>query len=207
MSDKGEAFLELLRDSIIEGRFSDARDLIDETVNRGIKPEELIETTIKPALEMLGEMFERGEVYLPTLVSASKLLDGLICDSSADPDDAPTIIMGTVSSDIHEIGKNICVSMARCHGYRVEDLGNDVPSEKFISSAIKKEATAIAVSSTMKSTLKYQDEITVLASERDIPVLVGGASCSEKWCNRIGAAGYSQDCVSFVSLLDKVSGS
>ena len=207
MSDKGEAFLELLHNAIIEGRFSDARDILDETVNRGVDPEELIETVIEPALELLGDMFEKGEVYLPTLVSASNLLNGLICDDDAASKDAPVVVMGTVSSDIHEIGKNICVSMARCHGYHVEDLGNDVPSEKFISSAVKNEANAIAVSSTMKSTLKYQDEITVLASERDIPVLVGGASCSEKWCERIGAAGYSHDCVSFVSLLDKISGS
>ena len=192
-----------LMESILEGDVQRAESLIDQLQRSGCDPMQIVTDAIKPAMEELGRRFERGEVFLPTIISASMLFADFNKNAAASEylSDAPTIIMGTVSTDIHEIGKNICASMARIRGYNVMDLGCDVPSEKFISQAVKHGSGTVAVSSTMKSSLKYQQEIVELAAAWDLSVLVGGASCSPEWCGRIGAAGYSRDCVEFVQVL------
>ena len=196
--------LDSITNAIVEGNYARASSLIDKALDEGVDAVELINNCLKPSLEKLGEGFERGEVYLPTLVSAVQLLDHVSdrCGQSCT-EGGPTMVIGTVSNDIHEIGKNICASMARVKGFNVRDLGCDVPSRDFVNTAVKTNSKVIAVSSTMKSTQKYQKEVVELAAESGIPVLVGGASCTPTWAETIRAAGYSHDSVEFVNLLNK----
>ena len=190
--------------AIAEGRFDDASAMVADALGSGADREWLVNDVLRPAAEELGRLFEKGEVYLPAMVSASRVLGDLLNDSPVDGDNTKSIVIGTVSNDVHEIGKNLCASMARSKGYRVIDLGNDVPVDKFIEAAEKHGAPVIAVSSTMKSTLKFQKELVETAGD-EYSVLVGGASCSPAWADSIGAAGYSSDCRDFVLLLAKTS--
>lgn len=190
--------------AMTEGRFSDASDMVADALSSGADKVSLINDVIRPALEELGRLFEMGEIYLPAMVAASKILEQLFEDMPAEEAcGSPPIIIGTVTSDIHEIGKNICASMASSKGYRVINLGCDVPPEKFVEAAEKSGSSVIAVSSAMKSSLKFQKEVIELAD--GMTVFVGGASCSPMWAENIGAAGYSKDCKEFVTLLAKSS--
>jgi len=192
--------------ALSENREKEAKGIVEDLLDSGMSPADIITDIIKPVMELLSKYFDEGKVYLPTIVAASNILDELSKDLTPKKVDKPVVaVMGTATSDVHEIGKNICVSMARSRGYNVVDLGCDVPNEKFISAAVKNKSDVIAVSSTMKSSLKYQEELAILASEKDIPVLIGGASCSEEWCEQIGAAGYSKNCLEFTELLKRLA--
>ena len=202
MSADDDSLFEKIEDSILKGRFQDTRTLTKQAIDNGTDPSSLLETVIIPAIRRLVELFDNGEVYLPTIVAASNFLEEFTSSEAIiDQNRAPVVAIGTVSSDIHEIGKNICASMLRVNGYRVEDLGADVPSEKFLSVAVKYGCHIIAASAAMKGGLKSQRELVDLAKDSDITVLVGGASCNRRWAESIGA-GYSKDAAELVRIID-----
>ena len=198
-----EGLFKELEGYIIEGRFEDVRNTVERALDEGADPTELLCYGIIPPIRKLVDMFEKGEVYLPTIVAASNFLEEFTGKSDVRTlrEGAPSIAIGTVEGDIHEIGKNICGSMLRVQGYNVVDLGADVPNDKFISAALKERCRLIAASAAMKGGLKYQKELVKAAAEEDIPVLVGGASCNERYAESIGA-GYSRDAKEFIRKVD-----
>lgn len=201
MSAEDDSLFKKIEDSILIGRFQDTRAFVKEAMDNGTDPASLLETVIVPAIKKLVERFDNGEVYLPTIVAASNFLEEFTTDQNiADQNQAPVVTIGTVSSDIHEIGKNICASMLRVYGFRVEDLGADVPSEKFLSVAVKYGCHIIAASAAMKGGLKSQRELVDMAKGDDITVLIGGASCNPRWAESIGAS-YSKDAAELVRIV------
>ncbi|MBP5394404.1 MAG: cobalamin-dependent protein [Candidatus Methanomethylophilaceae archaeon] len=205
MSATDDSLFKEIGDSILIGRFQDAKKYTKEAIDRGDDPARLLEVAIIPAIRKLVKRFDNGEVYLPTIVAASNFLEEFTSNESiVDRNRAPVVTIGTVSSDVHEIGKNICASMLRVNGYRIEDLGADVPPEKFLSTALKYGCHIIAASAAMKSGLKSQRELADITRDYDITILVGGASCNQRWADSIGAE-YSRDAAELVHLVESRS--
>ena len=129
-------------------------------------------------------------------------------------EEMPTVVIATVEGDIHDIGKNLVALMLKNYGFKVIDLGKDVPKEKIIEAAKEHHAQVIALSALMTTTMQQMKHVIAYAKENhvDAKVIVGGAVITQEYADEIGADGYSKDAADAVKLtkkilqLDEVSG-
>ena len=121
-------------------------------------------------------------------------------------EESVTIVMATVEGDIHDIGKNLVVLMLKNYGYRVIDLGKDVPAERIIETAIKENAKIIGLSALMTTTMMQMQVVTdmVRAKNLDVKVIIGGAVITQSFADEIGADGYSKDAQEAVVLVKRL---
>lgn len=114
----------------------------------------------------------------------------------------PAIIIATVEGDIHDIGKNLVALMLKNYGFRVIDLGKDVPKEKIIQAAIENDASVIALSALMTTTMQEMRRVISYAREQGVTakVIIGGAVITQDYADEIGADGYSKDAADAVRL-------
>ena len=171
-----------------------------------------IEKGLVPAIEEVGEKFEKMELYLPELMlagdamkSALALLLPLLPKGSRGY--KATAVIGTVQGDVHEIGKNIVASLMLAGGYNVIDLGVDVKTIAFVEEARKAGAKIIGASALMSSTIGSQkdivDYLVSSGDRRKFAVLVGGGPTTKEWAKEIGADGCGMTAVEAVKLADK----
>ena len=181
---------------------------IDEKIPIG----EIIGNGLGKGMETVGVRFDKAEIFLPQVVAASKtmeaalkLLEPLMSGGSSSAMKG-TVIMGTVEGDIHEIGKNVCCAMLRGAGYNVIDLGCDVTAQDFVDAAEENEAFVMGGSALMTTTLEAQRELVEYVKEVEAPYkcVFGGAPCSQEWCDKIGADGYSETAADLVNLVDSL---
>lgn len=172
-----------------------------------------IEKGLVPAIEEVGEKFEKMELYLPELMlagdamkSALALLLPLLPKGSRAS--KATAVIGTVQGDVHEIGKNIVASLMMAGGYNVIDLGVDVKTISFVEEARKTRAKIIGASALMSSTIGSQkdivDYLVSSGDRRKFAVLVGGGPTTKEWAKEIGADGCGMTAVEAVKLADKL---
>jgi len=175
-------------------------------------PLNAIEKGLVPAIEKIGDKFEKMEIYLPELMlaadamkSALALLLPLIPKGSKGA--KATVVIGTVQGDVHEIGKNIVSSMLMAGGFNVVDLGVDVKTIAFVEEAKKSGAKIIGASALMSSTIGSQKDIVdLLVSSRErkkFAVLVGGGPTTKEWAKEIDADGCGMTAVEAVKLANK----
>ena len=127
-----------------------------------------------------------------------------LLQKDADPSKKlPTIVIATVHGDIHDIGKNLVALMLKNYGFNVIDLGKDVPSEDIIKAAIDNNASVIALSALMTTTMKEMKNVVELARKEKIEskIIIGGAVVTEDYSFEIGADGYSSDAADAVKLV------
>lgn len=191
--------------------------IIEETkraLAEGRKPEELINEYLIPAINEVGELFNRKKYFLPQLIGSANsmkmaidFLEPKMERKSADGD-MPTLVIATVEGDIHDIGKNLVVLMLKNYGYRVLDLGKDVPAEVIVETAIKEEAAIIGLSALMTTTMMKMQEVVDLVREKKCQsrVIIGGACITQSFADEIGADGYSKDAAECVKLVERLLG-
>ena len=160
-------------------------------------------------MEVIGDKFDKAEIFLPQVVAASKTMEAALKIlephmSGGSSAMKGTVVMGTVEGDIHEIGKNVCCAMLRGAGYTVIDLGCDVTAQDFVDAAEENEAFVMGGSALMTTTLEAQKELVEYVKEIEAPYkcVFGGAPCSQAWCDKIGADGYSETAADLVNLVD-----
>jgi len=169
-------------------------------------------------LRIVGEKFERGEMWLMHIVAAAEvaqraineLLEPEILRRKEVRTSLGRVVIGTVAGDIHDIGKNIVRALLTASGFEVHDLGKDVPIEDFISKVKETNANIVAASALLTSTaLTQRDIIEALKREglrERVKVMVGGSAVSTEWAREIGADGYAPDAVEAVELAKKFMG-
>ena len=160
-------------------------------------------------MEVIGDKFDKAEIFLPQVVAASKTMEAALkvlepLMAAGEGALKGTVVMGTVEGDIHEIGKNVCCAMLRGAGYTVVDLGCDVTAQDFVDAAEENEAFVMGGSALMTTTLEAQRELVEYVKEIEAPYkcVFGGAPCSQAWCDKIGADGYSETAADLVNLVD-----
>ena len=165
-----------------------------------------------PAINEVGDLFEKGKYFLPQLISSAEtmkmsieILEPLL-GNGADKGDMPVIVIATVEGDIHDIGKNLVALMLRNYGFNVIDLGKDVPKEKIVEAAEQYDADIIALSALMTTTMKQMDNVNQLVKEKGLKakVVIGGAVTSEHYAEEIKVDGYSKDAAAAVKLCQKL---
>ena len=174
-------------------------------------PLDVINEHIVPALNIVGEGFEQGRIYLPQLLmsaEAAKEAFAFVKDALATTDSGETsdkIIVATVKGDIHDIGKNIVKILLENYGYNVIDLGKDVPCEVIVETAKAEGITLVALSALMTTTVPAMEETIKLLSITcpDTKTMVGGAVMTEEYAKMIKADYYAKDAMSSVRTANK----
>jgi corrinoid protein of di/trimethylamine methyltransferase len=197
--------------AIMEGDLEKAKAAAQQCLDAGISPTEAIEVGLRDGLRIVGEKFERLELYLPDMMVAAEagnavmeVLEPALQAGNQQPASPGTVLVGVAKGDIHTIGKNILVMLLKLAGFKVHDLGENVSPTTFLEEARKTKADLIAVSALMTSTMPAQREVIKLLNdvrEREgYSVLVGGAPVTREWANQIGADGYAETAAGGVEL-------
>ena len=152
-----------------------------------------------PALDVVGEKFEKGEMFLPQLMTSAETVKLGFDIIKAQPGDtsprSDSILIATVKGDIHDIGKNIVKMLLENYGYNVIDLGKDVDPEVILDAAKKYKVKLIGLSALMTTTVKFMEEtISLLKSEKiNTKIMVGGAVLTNEYAKMVGADYYAKD--------------
>ena len=192
--------------AIRHGLKADAAAAAREELARGVAPIDVIDVEIVPALEVVGRGFESGSVFLPQLLMAAEAAGAafdVVRTALPSRDGASVrgpIIVATVKGDIHDIGKNICRALLENYGFKVIDLGRDVPPERIVETARREKARLIGLSALMTTTVCFMEETVKLVHENlpDCKVTVGGAVLTADYAAKIGADHYSKDAMGLV---------
>ncbi len=176
-------------------------------------PLELVKAQIIPALDSVGDGFEKGSVYLPSLLMSAEAakaafyeVKAKMSEHGAKATNGRKLIIATVKGDIHDIGKNIVKLLLENYGYEVVDLGKDVPVDTIVNSAIENKIGVVLLSALMTTTVVSMEETikALKAKAPHIKTLVGGAVLSEEYAKMINADYYAKDAMQSVKICDKI---
>jgi corrinoid protein of di/trimethylamine methyltransferase len=215
MSTDKKALLDELQQAVIEGDGEGAKAAAQKCMEAGIPPLETVEFGLRDGLKIVGEKFEKLELFLPDMILAAeagnevmKVLEPAIGASNMQASSPGTVVLGAAKGDIHTIGKNILGMLFKLAGFKVHDLGEDVSATTFLEEARRLNADIIAISCLMTSTMPCQREVIKLLNdvhERDkFKVMVGGAPVTQQWADQIGADGYAETAGGGVTLALKL---
>lgn len=202
-----EDFGSSLKEAVVKGRKELIVDLLKEALANGKQPFSLVNDEMIPAINLVGEKYEKREYFLPQLIlSAETMKAGFEflrpMLKKDDQDVGSTIIMATVEGDIHDIGKNIVCLMLRNYGFNVVDMGKDVSASDIVDTAKANKASLIGLSALMTTTMVKMEETIKLIKEQKLKcsVMVGGAVVTQAYADKIQADGYAPDAVSAVKV-------
>jgi trimethylamine corrinoid protein len=191
------------RQTIIDHNKERAVKLTDQVIAGGHEGMELLTRAFIPGISEVGDLFGRGQLFLPELVRSADVMQVVtdIIDASLPDQDMQmqkgTFLIATVAGDVHDIGKCIVVSLLKANGYIVHDLGRDVATETIIEEAVKLNVDIIGTSALLTTTMTRQKEVEAAlksAGLRDnFKTMVGGAPVTGRWAAKIGADAYAED--------------
>jgi len=201
-----------LYDAVLKGNKAGIKDITKQALSAGEDAKVLLDTVLLPAINAVGDYFDCGKYFLPQLIAgaeamklAIEVLEPLMLKEQSG-EDMPVVVIATVEGDIHDIGKNLVALMLKNYGFKVIDLGKDVPKETIIQTAKAEKADIIALSALMTTTMKQMEAVISLAKEEGVTarVMVGGAVITPEYAEEIGADGYSKDAADAVKLAGRL---
>jgi corrinoid protein of di/trimethylamine methyltransferase len=206
----------VLCQAVESGNTGDAEDITRKFLDEGKDPLEMI-AALTETMNKLGKLFERLEIFLPQLIFAGEALKAVvdilrpkIMETGEQSVPKCKVVIGVVSGDLHEIGKNIVKLMLETNGFEVKDLGYDVDSLNFIKEAEAMGADIIGASSLMTTTMPGQKEIIELLKAKGIrdrfKVVIGGAPTGKEWAGQIGADLWCEDATSAPRMMAELLG-
>ena len=195
-----EELMKEAKEAILDYDRAAAEDVAQRALAAGLSPGDIMTGGFIPGIQELGELFESGEVFLPELMMAAQAMEGAmaVCNAALEggvADVKGTVVIGTVQGDVHDIGKAIVAAYLRANGYEVADLGRDVSAEAFIAKATEIKADVIGMSALLTTTMEQQRTVINMVKERGLAckTIVGGAPCTQRWADQIGADAYAED--------------
>ena len=206
-----EQIFNAMAQSIIDGESEEAEKLALQAVKMGIDPLDAINKGFVVGVDHVGTLFSSGEVFLPELVMAGEamktavnVLEPEMSKRGTEREKLGTIVLGTIEGDIHDIGKTLVGTMLSAAGFKVIDLGVDVPVTTLVERARAENADIIGVSSLLTTTMVRQRDVVKALEDiglrSSIKVMVGGAPVTRDWVKEIGADSYSEDAVGAVAV-------
>jgi trimethylamine corrinoid protein len=197
--------------SILDSDEDAAVQIAKDALAAGMDPLEMINEGFSEGIRKMGDLFDRGEVFLPGLIIASEAMGAAvkILEQALPGDQAGkklgTVVIGTVEGDVHDIGKGIVATMLRVYGFEVHDLGRDVPIGDFVEKVKEVDADVVGSSALMTTTQMGQKKLEQALKEagiRDqVKTMVGGAVATQHWADRIGADLYAESATDAVMVL------
>ncbi len=212
MSDNDQIFADISK-AVLDLDKERTLELTRRVLDQKIDPVEAIEQGFAKAMQILGERFEKRELFIAELAYAASaveesisLLEPEILKQKKERSKTRKVIIGTVEGDIHSLGKNLVRTMLMTAGFEVIDLGADVPVQEFIKQVDTIRPEIVSLSALMTTTmLNQQKVITALEKNglRDgVKIIIGGAPVTNKFAQEIGADGYAENASAAVRLVN-----
>jgi trimethylamine corrinoid protein len=201
-----------MTDAVIAGVPEKASELATEALRSGIDPLEAIEGGLKPGMDVVGEGFDKGELFIPDLVMSAEamkagiaILEPELTKRKQQREVAGHVVIGTVQGDIHDIGKTLVATMLSANGFEVHDLGADVSSQRFVDAVREVNADVVGMSALLTTTMLYQETVILALKEAglrsQVKVIIGGAPTSRDWAEEIEADGYAENAIEAVKVV------
>jgi 5-methyltetrahydrofolate--homocysteine methyltransferase len=207
------ADLSKVREAVISGNEKGAAAAVKEALAAGVDPVTVVTEGVSPAMAEVGKRFECGEAFVPELLIASRatkavfeIIRPLLAKKGAQP--VGRIVMGTVQGDLHDIGKNLVVSLLEGGGFEVTDLGVNVTPEKFVQAAKDKKAQVVGLSALLTTTMPAMkatvDALKAAGLKGQVKVMIGGAPVTRTFADEVGAEGYGETAAAAVGIATKL---
>jgi 5-methyltetrahydrofolate--homocysteine methyltransferase len=201
-----------LYEDVIKGNRKTILDTVKSTLQVGYAAEVIVDSILIPAINEVGNLFDKQIYFLPQLISSAEAMKTAIdylepmLQKGENAKKLGTIITATVAGDIHDIGKNLVALMLKNYGFEVIDLGKDVSTELIIQTAKERKADIIALSALMTTTMLEMKQVVDLAKKEklDSYIIIGGAVITQSFADEIGADGYSKDAQDAVKLVKRL---
>ncbi len=199
-------------DAVVKGRSEQIIELVKRSLENN-EPDTIINGALVPAINHVGELFEKGRYYLPQLMNSAETMKAAVdylepllkSDDNAN-NKKGIVVIATVKGDIHDIGKNLVAIMLKNCGFEVHDLGKNVEAEDIIEAAVTYDADIIGLSALMTTTMMEMKKVVDIAHEKGIRsmIMIGGAVVTKDFANEIGADAYSSDAGDAVKAAEKL---
>ena len=209
---------EILKQALIKADLDAGVGAAQRLIDSGADPKAILEEGMAVAMFDLGEMWKRGEVFLPEVVASAEVFKR--CNAIVEPalleqrdEDAEAnvlVLLATVKGDLHDLGKNMVGAMLRTSGFDVQDLGKDVSADRIIEAINELGPQIVGLSALLTTTVPYQETVIKrLVKEglrEKVKVMVGGAPVTPEWADKIGADGYAHNAPEAVEIARKLGG-
>jgi 5-methyltetrahydrofolate--homocysteine methyltransferase len=203
------ADLRKLSEALQEGDMNEVKKLTTQALQEGLPPERILAEGLIAGMDVVGVKFRRNEMYIPEVLIAARamhaglsILEPKLAETGAKP--VGKVVLGTVKGDLHDIGKNLVGMMLRGAGFKVVDLGIDVPAEKFVEGAKEEGVQILAMSALLSTTMpRLRENIAALHAAGltgKVKIMVGGAPVTKQYADEIGADGYGADAAAAVDV-------
>ena len=203
--DLAKAVMDLDEDS--------AYKLVEQLIKDGIEPKDII-GILREGVEVVGEKFNKKEYFLTELVmageifsQAANILEPHMKKATLDDSSVETIVVGTVQGDVHDIGKNIFVTLLKSAGYNVVDLGVDIPPDKFVETVKETGAKIIAYSGLLTVALESMNATTealkAAGLREKVKIIIGGLPVDDLWMKEAGADAFTDNAFEGVNIVKK----
>jgi 5-methyltetrahydrofolate--homocysteine methyltransferase len=191
-------------DCVVNGKAAEALKIGEDMKAAGISVQDVGKVLID-AMNLVGHRYREREIALPQLILATHCFKKILVPYVADArGNSGVVVIGTVKNDIHDIGKNLVVSMLTVYNYKVIDLGKDVPLEKFVTEAKKNNADIVGAGTLLTATMPELSEVLAMMKEEGmipkVKFAVGGAPLTTTYAKHIGADGYAADAILAVEM-------
>lgn len=188
-----------------KGRAKTVKELVQQALDEGVDAKQILNEGLLAGMSIVGEKFKKNEVFVPEVLVAARamntgmtILEPKLVEMGNEP--IGKVVVGTVSGDLHDIGKNLVVMMFKGAGFEVYDVGTDVDAETFISKAEEVGADVIAMSALLTTTMPYMrtviEELETKGLRDKYIVMIGGAPIHDKFAEEISADHYTPDAAS-----------
>lgn len=191
-----------ITENLIQGNAPQVRKLVQEAIDGGEDTGMILKEGLLAGMSVIGDRFKKNECYIPEVLVAARamkegmeLLRPLIFEGNIR--NAGTVVLGTVTGDLHDIGKNLVGMMLEGAGFDIIDVGIDIPAEKFIETAKEHNASIIGLSCLLTTTMPALQDVIVSVNSSQlsgkVKVMIGGAPITQGYADKIGADGYASD--------------
>ena len=210
--------LETLKRALIAADRDLALAATNRLIDGGVDPTVVLEDGMAVAMFDLGEMWKRGEVFLPEVVASAEVFKqcnaivepALLANRDPDAEANALVVLATVKGDLHDLGKNMVGAMLRTSGFDVMDLGKDVNADTIVQVIREHAPTIVGLSALLTTTVPYQETVIkkVVAEglRYQVKIMVGGAPVTPEWADKIGADGYANNAPEAVEIARKLTG-
>ena len=200
---------------VLKGKADLAEEKVKAALEAGHGAEEILNTSLVPAMDEVGQLFEDGELFVPEMLISARAMNAalgvlkpLLVEADVQP--AGKVVIGTVKGDLHDIGKNLVAMMLEGAGFEVIDLGTDVGPEQFAQAVRENNADIIGMSALLTTTMPIMastvEAIEDLGIRDNVKVLIGGAPVTDAYAKEIGADSYGADASMAVKISRELCG-